>query len=601
MDYVSFAPGLTPPLLVGLTLIVALTMGLVRHRNALERQLRLRTAELQESRERFAQLAELSREILWELDADGRFTYVSQACLAVVGYSAAEIVGRRRFYDFFPEPDREAFRARHLEYMREGRTFADHRIPIVAKDGSVLSLSMNGVPVFDAAGRVVGYRGSSRDVTEQKRTEEELRESKLHLERSVLELEAARRAAEMATRAKSEFLANMSHEIRTPMTAILGFAELLLNEAGLDRAPAQRVNALKTIARNGQHLLGLINDILDLSKIEAGKRETERARCAPLELVSDVATMMRVRAEAKSLPLVTEVKGPLPESILTDPLRLRQILVTLGSNAIKFTDAGEVRIAVALVSVDGCPRLRFDVSDTGIGMSDEQIGKLFQPFTQVDSSSTRKFGGTGLGLTISKRLVEALGGKVQVRSVPGEGSTFSVTIDPGPLDGVPLVWKTVPIAPLSPVVPSVAASPTAPPVGLRGRVLLAEDGEDNQRLFTFLLRKAGAEVTAVENGQLALDAAVAAANAGRPFDVVLMDMQMPVMDGYTATRLLRERGFTQPIVALTAHAMSDDRGKCTEAGCNDYVRKPIERQTLLDAVGRGSARTPQSNAEPAAR
>ncbi len=230
----------------------------------------------------------------------------------------------------------------------------------------------------------------------------------------------------MRNRAKSEFLANMSHEIRTPMTAILGYADLLLNEEGLEKAPPHWRQNLRTIKRNGEHLLELINDILDLSKIEAEKLQIEPTRCSPVQLVAEVVSLMRVQAKAKHLKLETELVGPLPETMLTDPLRLRQVLVNLVGNAIKFTDHGEVRIAVRLTDDSGHPRLCFDVTDTGIGIDEEQVGKLFQPFNQVDNSSTRKFGGTGLGLCISKRLAEALGGSIEVRSKPGTGSTFSV-------------------------------------------------------------------------------------------------------------------------------------------------------------------------------
>jgi CheY-like chemotaxis protein len=262
-------------------------------------------------------------------------------------------------------------------------------------------------------------------------------------------------------------------------------------------------------------------------------------------------------------------------------LRLRQILVNLVGNAIKFTDRGEIRIAARLTDDRSRPRLRFDVTDTGIGMNEQQIGRLFQAFSQVDSSAARKFGGTGLGLTISKRLTEALGGSIDVRSVPGQGSTFSVMIDPGPLDGISLIQNAQEVLLAC---PQTATAATRDTIELRGHVLLAEDGPDNQRLISFLLKKAGAEVTAVENGQLAVEAALAAREADEPFDVILMDMQMPVMDGYEATQRLRKKGYTGPILALTANAMAEDRQKCLEAGCDEYVTKPIDRATLLGTI-----------------
>ena len=438
----------------------------------------------------------------------------------------------------------------------------------------------------------------------RKRAEDDLLQAKAELQQYAATLESNNHAleelnqiAESATRAKSEFLANMSHEIRTPMTAILGYADILLREEGLEKAPTHRRQSIETIKRNGDHLLELINDILDLSKVESGKMQIELVRCSPCELLADVVSLMRVRANAKHLKLDVEMASPVPETIFTEPLRLRQVLVNLVGNAIKFTNQGEIRIAVRLIcgaavpaaragetpapQVVPGPLLRFDITDTGIGMNEEQLGKLFQAFNQVDNSSTRKFGGTGLGLCISKRLTEAMGGKIEVHSTLGKGSTFSVTIDPGPLDGIRMIQNAQEAMLDRP--PTPAAVPLDE-IKLSGRILLAEDGPDNQRLIAFVLRKAGAEVTLAENGQIAHDEAKAALAQGTPFDVILMDMQMPVMDGYEATRRLRAEGYTGPIVALTAHAMVEDRQKCLDAGCDEFGTKPIDRQKLLTTV-----------------
>jgi len=406
-------------------------------------------------------------------------------------------------------------------------------------------------------------QGMLIEIAERKRAEEALRH--------------AMEAAEDASRTKSEFLANMSHEIRTPMTAILGYADILLEE-NAGRATSEHV---KVIQRNGEHLLGLINDILDLSKVEAGKMQIEPIRCSPYELLADVVSLMRVRAVAKHLKLDVDVAGPLPETVRTDPMRLRQVLVNLVGNAIKFTDQGEVHIAVRLTDDNGHTQLRFDVTDTGIGMNEEQLGRLFQTFSQVDNSTMRKFGGTGLGLCISKRLTAAMGGKIEVDSTPGKGSTFSVTIDPGPLDEIRMIQNAQEALLEHPPTPT-AAIPDE--IKLFGRILLAEDGPDNQRLIAFVLRKAGAEVTVAENGQIAHDEAMAAVAQGASFNVILMDMQMPVLDGYEATRCLRNEGYSGPIIALTAHAMAEDRQKCLDAGCDDFSTKPIDRQKLLSTV-----------------
>ena len=593
----------------GLAVILAgaLLAGVIARR--ITREVDGLTQSLAENEQMFRGITERSFEIIYTLDNEGRFTYVSPGMEQVLGYVAKDVLGSP-FSAFSPDSECEK-RTEALQRVFRGECVQRLETDAIRRDGVLASLEINLSPIF-CEERVVGVQGIARDTTDRKKAESQLRQYKNHLEQLVVDrtrelsnlnhaleedveqrkrveadLVVAKTMAETATRAKSEFLANMSHEIRTPMTAILGYADFLLTEEGIERAPPHRREALETITRNGEHLLGLINDILDLSKVESAKMEIQRVRCSPFALLAEVVSLMCVRAEAKALKLYTETVGALPETVFTDPLRLRQVLVNLMGNAIRFTDQGEVRIITRLVSGDGPLRLRFEVTDTGIGMNEEQMAKLFQPFSQVDTSASRKFGGTGLGLAISKRLVEALGGAIEVRSTPGKGSTFSVTIDPGPLEGISLVHEAEATA--GPSVPALTPA-AAGAITLHVRVLLAEDGPDNQRFISFLLKKAGAEVTAVENGQLALEAALAQSEAGNPFHVILMDMQMPVMDGYEATRALRGRGYAGPIIALTAYAMVADRQKCLDAGCDDYTTKPIGRQRLLEVVAQWAAR-----------
>ncbi len=463
------------------------------------------------------------------------------------------------------------------------------------------------IPIVDDLGRVTMVVEQLQDITEQKNAQLELKGTIEALESANKTLEEFNRLAESATRAKSEFLANMSHEIRTPMTAILGYLDLIAGgcpaqcDFGNKLIP-EYVNIIKS---NGEHLLRLINDVLDLSKIEAGRLVVERVACRPAELVGEVVSLMRVRAAGKGIPLLLKFDGPCPETVQTDPTRLRQILVNLIGNAIKFTETGQVRVVVRLVDGDSAsPKLAVDVVDTGIGIPPEQIEQIFEPFSQGDASSARRFGGTGLGLTISRRLARLLGGDITVRSHPGQGSTFTATIDPGPLTGVAMLQRpTEAIA--SARLDRTRSGEQLPLPKLNCRVLLAEDSPDNQRLIAFLLRKAGAEVVTASNGRQAVELALASvagsaqtADESQPcqtasFDVILMDMQMPELDGYQATTQLRAAGYTGPIIALTAYAMADDRQKSLAAGCDDYLTKPIAHHTLITTVAQwASSRQP---------
>ncbi len=403
--------------------------------------------------------------------------------------------------------------------------------------------------------------------------------AKALMDDQALELAAARDAAESANRSKSDFLANMSHEIRTPMTAILGYADMLASEPGIDRAPPERRHALVTIKNNGEHLLGIINDILDLSKIEAGKLDIEHIQCSPGEICEDVITLMRGRCEAKQIGLSLEYQTPIPTTIHSDPVRFRQIVINLLSNSIKFTERGEVRLSLGVEhdTTTGRAMMRLEMRDTGIGMTAEQLAKLFRPFTQADSSTTRKYGGTGLGLTICRRLADMLGGSIDVSSEYGQGTTFTVRLPTGNIAGVATVSQPGERA-------ANAAVSKKPPERLEYRILVAEDGPDNQRLLQHFLGKAGAQLTLVDDGQKALETALRAELADEPFHVVLMDMQMPVLDGYGAATALREAGYRRPIIALTANAMSGDREKCLAAGCDDFATKPFERGKLFATI-----------------
>jgi signal transduction histidine kinase/CheY-like chemotaxis protein/HPt (histidine-containing phosphotransfer) domain-containing protein len=430
--------------------------------------------------------------------------------------------------------------------------------------GARRTFIVNCSPVAGARGAARGALASFEDVTQLVEKEIELRKSK--------------QIADEANRAKSEFLARMSHEIRTPMNAILGFTDVL--RRGYEDSEAERLEFLNTIHSSGQHLLELINDILDLSKIESGKLEIELTRCSVDQIINEVVSVLENRAADKCVGLIFNWDGPAPETILTDPTRFRQVITNLVGNALKFTEKGEVRLLARLDRSENRPKLVVDVIDSGIGMTPESLGKIFNPFTQADSSITRRFGGTGLGLSISRQCATALGGNLAVTSEYGKGSTFTLTIDVGPMEGIktfdPAQRTAAQMAGTSASTGSLRLKPC--------RILVVEDGTSNQKLITIVLTRAGATLELASNGQIGVDKALA-----QQFDVILMDMQMPVMDGFTAARKLREAGKTLPIIALTANAMKGEEDKCRAAGCSGYLTKPIVvdqlLRTLADLVG----------------
>ncbi|GAB4549017.1 MAG: hypothetical protein Tsb0013_09950 [Phycisphaerales bacterium] len=471
-----------------------------------------------------------------------------------VEHDAAAVLAKLHRKDFARVRASIATSAENLSVWRD-------RYRVVDEDGSVRWLQGEANPEREDDGGTL-WHGYIRDITHEVEREERL--------------EVARREALAAARAKSSLLANVGHEIRTPLGAILGYAEVLEERAHARAAGAavdtsdDEIETIRTIRRNGEHLLTLLNDLLDVSKIEAGRLEIEPRLVDPHEVVSDVVATMRIRADAKGLYLRASGDGEMPDTIVTDPTRLRQILINLVSNGIKFTEFGGVSLRYRCEGRS----LLFEVSDTGIGMTRAELEKVrrFEAFTQADASTTRRFGGTGLGLMLSDSLVKRLGGRLEVDSTSGVGSVFRFSIDIGDnaARGETDADST-----------ETRASEANADTPLEGMlVLLADDGPDNRRLIGHHLRRAGAEVIEVHNGREAVRAILAST---RPVSMVLMDVMMPEMDGIEATRALRNAGFGAPILAVTAHADDDHHSACLEAGCDARLTKPIGGSALVEA------------------
>jgi PAS domain S-box-containing protein len=497
------------------------------------------------------------------LDPKGRIVLANQAFLRVVGSSAEELNGQRAASLAWTNRAHARVHAADTPWaaaLHDAQARHNVLMYLDSGSGDRRTFMVNCSPVPGAGGMPAGVLVSLDDVTE--------------LEEKEIELRLARDEAESANRAKSDFLANMSHEIRTPMNAILGFTELL--RRGYQHGAQDTRRYLDIIHGSGTHLLELINDILDLSKVEAGRLEVERVRCAVHEVVGEVVQVMKVKADEKCVALEVEFPQALPATVLTDPSRLRQIITNLVGNALKFTSQGSVRVRLSLAAEASPPLLVIDIADTGIGIPGNKLDAIFEPFVQAEASTTRQFGGTGLGLAISRRFARALGGDIVATSTPGQGSNFRVTLEAGALDGID--W-------LQPQ--QLAAAGAATPDDAAGtrwsfaphRVLVVDDGAENRELVRLVLESAGLRVEQAEHGGVALERV-----AATDYALVLMDVQMPVMDGFTATRLMRERGMQMPILALTANAMKGFETEIDAAGFSGHLTKPVDIDAMLATI-----------------
>ena len=509
---------------------------------------------------RVREALDILTEGLMILGLDGRILLANNAMAKAVNKNADALVGQKAGQFRFVRVD-GIEEMPWIECGQSQQPVSGTTVHFMDSEKTNRIFKINCSPLFGNEGKVRGVMVSFDDVTT--------------LEQNKIDLRIAKDEADNANKAKSDFLANMSHEIRNPMNAIVGFTDIL--RRGLEENEITRVRYLDTIHASGTHLVELINDILDFSKIEAGKLDLEIRECSPYELMNDVVNVLRMKAEQQSLSLSVEVHGQIPETIESDPTRLRQVLMNLVSNAIKFTSEGGVRIVASMIERGGKNAVRFEVIDTGIGMTTEQMGRLFQEFMQADSSVTRRFGGTGLGLAISKRLTEALGGEIAVDSEPGKGSTFQFCIATGDNENVGMLTGEQMAAKFSSTTLTIKA-------GLStwfkpARVLITDDTPANRQLAGLVLRKAGLHVDEAENGAIAVEKA-----AEHAYDLLLMDMQMPVMDGFTATKTLRAQGLQTPILAFTANVTEQDRQHCIASGCTGFLTKPINLDLLLSTI-----------------
>jgi PAS domain S-box-containing protein len=520
----------------------------------------------QESERRARVLADTLPLLIAYLDRDLRYRFANAHYRAQWGLEPQDMLGKTVSEVFGPaagpwlEDLKSALAGRRLHYERDfqGPSGVDHflvdLVPDVAPDG-----------------RVAGFYLTAMNITDRKNSEQR---------------------AEAASRAKSEFVANMSHEIRTPMNAVLGVAYLLENTP-LTQAQKEYVGMIRS---SGQMLLGVLNDVLDFSKIEAGRMELAPQPFLLREVLDSLSNVMSLPANARGISLAIDADDEVPAVLVGDAMRLQQILLNLVGNAVKFTERGGVSVRVMLepAAAEQGLRLRFTVRDSGIGMDLEQQSRLFSAFNQADASTTRRFGGTGLGLAICRRLTELMGGDISVRSTPGAGSEFVVTLPFGVADeDVPVEHPALQTAAaqgwLMSETPALQDAPPEPEPALAPRLqglrlLLVEDHPLNQLVARGMLEHAGASVEVAENGQLAVDRL---RDRAEDYDIVLMDVQMPVMDGFEATRHIRHTlGLKLPVLAMTAGVMQSEQDQCIDAGMDDFIAKPLDVEQMLDTISR---------------
>ncbi len=549
--------------------------------------------ELRNSRDKFKSLFEYSRQAMFILNSSFRTISANPAAVKMFACDdEAQLTGKNPA-EFSPEfqPDGSSSRQKAQEMitlaMEKGTAFFEWQH--VKRTGELfystvllIAIQIDGqnfvhATIHDITQERIREKELKQAVENALATSKEIERINENLEKSMQQSNITAQQAIEASKAKSNFLARMSHEMRTPLNAIIGFSEVLSEmKHGEDET-----NYINLILENGRNLLELINDILDFSKIEAGQMKTEIIDCCPVEIIKNAESIARQLAQKKNLPFRIKFKTPVPERIKTDPARVRQCLINLVSNAIKFTHTGHVCVYISFIRQNNKDYLRFDIEDTGIGIPAEKQAMLFNAFCQVEEGTNRKFGGTGLGLAITKQIVELLGGSISVFSEPQKGSVFTFTVPTGTMSANLKKGSAEQSA------PAISSKPNLPPLDsthYKGRVLVAEDSPANQKLMSVLLSKAGLDFVIAGDGLQAVKAVEESTKTANPFTLIFMDIQMPNMNGLDATRRIRELGITAPIIALTASVLNTDRDKCFQAGCNSFLAKPIDRTKFIEAL-----------------
>lgn len=524
----------------------------------LEKKVLERTEALQQSETQLRIVTNAVPQLLARLDKNENLLFANSSFCHWFDVTK-ENLSYHKFADLLGE-ERYRSNKSYIDRVLKGETVIyERRSKSKSCSSTETILNVTYMPEYNDQNEVKGFILVANDVRSYKEIEEAL--------------QASKKEADVANQTKSAFLANMSHEIRTPLGAILGFSELLTDP---NTSNSEKVNMTEIIKRNGKLLSAIINDILDLSKIEAGELKIEKINLQLKDLIQDVYAFLNLEATSKGLELKVEIDPHLPKNIKTDPTRLRQILYNVIGNAIKFTQKGSIKMT-AQPNPENSQQINFIIQDTGVGITDEQALKLFSPFTQADVTTTRKFGGTGLGLVLSKELAQALGGDVILaESRLNQGSTFVVSIELIETEAFVSSEKKL----VQPLVQPITVPMKDTSSDLTGaNILLVDDSEDNLELIQYILNLAGMRVDQARNGQEGLDKALK-----NKYDLVLMDLQMPVMDGYEAAKILRENHYQTPIIALTAHAMKEERDKCIKLGFSDHVTKPIDRAQLLQTI-----------------